>query len=46
MSYGRMNQLVPQLILGNALDGSSGPPEYNPHYGTHLTWEFGAHYFL
>ena len=28
MSQGRMNQFVPQLILGNALDGSSGPPDY------------------
>ena len=46
MSQGRMNQFVPQLILGNALDGSSGPPEYKPKWGTHTTWQFGAHYFF
>lgn len=37
---------MPQLILGSALDGSSGPPNYDPHYGTHDTWAFGAHYFF
>ena len=41
-SQGRMNQFVPQLILGSALDGSSGPPEYKPHYGEHPTWSFGV----
>ena len=41
-----MNQFVPQLILGSALDGSSGAPEYRPHYGEHPTWMFGAHYFF
>ena len=46
MSQGRMNQFVPQLILGNALDGSSGPPEYKPKWGKHTTWQFGAHYFF
>ena len=46
MSQGRMNQFVPQLILGDALDGSSGPPHYNPHYGHHSTWSFAAHYFF
>lgn len=46
MSQGRMNQFVPQLILGDALDGSSGPPHYNPHYGDHSTWAFAAHYFF
>jgi hypothetical protein len=46
MSWGRMNQFVPQLILGDALDGSSGPPDYVPHYGHHSTWSFGAHYFF
>ena len=43
---GRMNQFVPQLILGNALDGTSGPPDYKPHWGHHETWMFGAHYFF
>lgn len=46
MSYGRMNQFVPQLILGNALSGSTGPPLYNPLYGVYNTWHFGAHYFF
>ena len=46
MSWGRMNQFVPQLILGDALDGSTGPPNYDPHYGHHYTWMFGAHYFF
>ena len=46
MSWGRMNQFVPQLILGDALDGSSGAPSYDPHYGHHDTWAFGAHYFF
>ena len=45
-SQGRMNQFVPQLILGSALDGSSGAPEYKPHWGEHRTWAFGAHYFF
>ena len=46
MSQGRMNQFVPQLILGAALDGSSGPPDFKPHWGEHQTWSFGAHYFF
>jgi hypothetical protein len=46
MSYGRMNQFVPQLILGNALSGSTGAPLYNPTYSTYNTWHFGAHYFF
>ena len=46
MSWGRMNQFVPQLILGDALDGSTGPPNFDPHYGHHSTWAFGAHYFF
>ncbi len=46
VGFGRMNQIVPQLVLGVALDGSSGPPSYTPHFGTHLTWMFGAYYFF
>ena len=46
MSQGRMNQFVPQLILGEALDGSSGPPHFTPRFGNHSTWRFGAHYFF
>jgi len=46
-SFGRMNQLVPQLILGSALDGSSGPPNFDPEWNTiHKKWTFGAHYFF
>jgi hypothetical protein len=45
-SQGRMNQFVPQLILGSALDSSSGPPAYTPEWHTHATWSFGAHYFF
>ena len=41
-----MHQFVPQLILGNALDGSSGPPLYIPKWGEHQSWQFGAHYFF
>lgn len=39
-------KFVPQLILGNALDGTSGPPDYKPHFGHHETYKFGAHYFF
>lgn len=46
MSNGRMNQFVPQLILGNALDGSSGAPAFKPKWGMHTKWSFGAHYFF
>jgi hypothetical protein len=41
-----MTQFVPQLILGNALDGSSGAPDWKPHWGEHATWSFAAHYFF
>ena len=46
VGFGRMNQFVPQLILGNALSGSSGPPNYTPSWAVHDTWAFGAHYFF
>ena len=46
-SLGRMNQLVPQLILGSALDGSTGPPSFKPQWNSiHTKWSFGAHYFF
>ena len=35
-----------KLVLGNALDGSSGPPSFEPHFGHHETYQFGAHYFF
>ena len=41
-SDARMNQFVPQLMLGNPLDGSSGPPLYKPKWHAHKTWCFGA----
>ena len=44
MSFGRMNQFVPQLILGSALDASSGPPHFTPKWGEHTDWAFGAQY--
>ena len=46
MSLGRMNQLVPQLLLGEVLSGSTGPPDYIPLYSTFASWMFGAHYFF
>ena len=27
-----MNQFVPQLMLGNSLTNSSGPPDYKPQW--------------
>lgn len=48
--WGRMNQMVPQLLLGNALDGSTGPPDYRPQWPKegkeHTTWVFASHYFF
>ena len=43
--YGRMNQFVPQLLLGDVLDSSTGPPYYKPKFHHHDTWVFGSHYF-
>jgi hypothetical protein len=37
---------LPPIPLGNALDGSSGPPDYKPHFGHHERYMFGAHYFF
>jgi hypothetical protein len=46
-SLGRMNQFVPQLMFGNVLDESSGPPKYLPKFHNHYqTWVFGAHYYF
>eukprot|EP00947_MAST-08B_sp_MAST-8B-sp1_P000586 g586.t1 len=45
-SFARMNQFVPQLMLGNPLDGSGGPPDYKPKWHEHSTWCFGAQYFF
>lgn len=45
-SLGRMNQMVPQLLLGSVLDSSTGAPDYKPIWHKHKTWAFGAHYFF
>mmetsp|Transcript_40723 Transcript_40723/g.109283 ORF Transcript_40723/g.109283 Transcript_40723/m.109283 type:complete len:307 (+) Transcript_40723:102-1022(+) len=42
----RMNQFVPQLMLGNPLDGSTGPPLFTPLWHKRATWVFGAQYFF
>jgi len=41
-----MNQFVPQLMLGNPLCNSSGPPDYKPKWHEESTWTFGAQYFF
>ena len=41
-----MNQLVSQLILGNALDGSSVHPTYIPVWGCYPTWAFSSDNFF
>ena len=46
MASGRMNQFVPQLVLGSALSGSTNYPNFTPKYMYHTTWKFGAHYFF
>ena len=45
-SDARMNQFVPQLMLGHPLDGTTGPPHYNPLWHERSTWCFGAQYFF
>lgn len=46
VEQGRMNQFVPQLMLGQPLSGSTGPPDYDPIWSTELTWVFAAQYFM
>jgi hypothetical protein len=41
-----MNQLVPQLFLGSALDAWSGPPEYHPYWRTHQTDRKNAQFYI
>lgn len=43
---GIYNQFVPQLLLGNALSSSSGPPHYTPSWGNYSTWYFSSQYFF
>jgi hypothetical protein len=45
-SDARMNQFVPQLMLGTPLDDSTGPPLYKPIWNETKTWKFGAQYFF
>ena len=40
------NQFVPQLVLGNALTGSSGAPHFAPSWGNYSAWFFSAQYFF
>jgi hypothetical protein len=44
--HGLMNQFVPQLMLGNSLTGSSGPPVYTPKWIHHDEWTFSSQYFM
>ena len=39
---GQMNQFVPQLMLGNSLTNSSGPPDYKPIWVHHDEWTFSS----
>jgi len=43
---GKMNQFVPQLMLGNSLTASSGPPDYKPQWSEHTSWVFSSQYFM
>lgn len=42
----RMNQFVNQLMLGNPLYASTGPPRYDPLWTHANTWIFAAQYFM
>jgi len=44
--YGMMNQFVPQLMLGNPLCDSTGPPLYKPLWRFQPHWVFGSQYFF
>ena len=41
---GRMNQFVPQLMVGESLTTSSGPPDYHPIWVDHKSWVFSSQY--
>lgn len=43
---GVYNQFVPQLVLGDALTGSSGAPHYEPSWGNYSSWFFSSQYFF
>ena len=40
------NQFVPQLMLGDALSGTSGPPAYAASWGNFTSYVFQAQYFF
>jgi len=42
----KMNQFVNQLMLGQPLYGSTGPPAYDPLWMPVTTWIFAAQYFM
>jgi len=45
-SLARMNQFVPQLMLGRPLAASTGAPNYDPIWQYHQRWVFAAQYFF
>jgi hypothetical protein len=45
-SDARMNQFVPQLMLGNPLCNSTGAPDFKPIWHEESSWVFGAQYFF
>jgi len=42
----RMNQFVSQLMLGNPLYASTGPPGFDPQWAFAPTWIFATQYFM
>lgn len=42
----KMNQFVNQLMLGQPLYASTGPPSYDPLWTTATTWIFATQYFM
>ena len=40
------NQFVPQLMLGDALSGSSGPPSFDAQWSTMHSFHFQSQYFF
>lgn len=40
------NQFVPQLMLGQALSNSTGPPNYDAVWGNYSSYVFSAQYFF
>jgi len=40
------DQFVPQLMLGPALSGTTGPPHWDATFATYESWVFSAQYFF